>query len=113
MVYVMLSCSKTVMQHTKNCSGWNRLLVNPERHLRKNDCHNAWSIYLYHEVAHLPLQVEINCHDYIFTCQETSMSALFWQHMSKHIRLNPTYYVLTKALTGLLVCNKNKLIKNR
>lgn len=68
MVYVMQNWSKTLMQHTKNCSGWNRLLVNPERHLRKNDCHNARSIYLYHEVAHLPLQVEINCHDYIFTC---------------------------------------------
>lgn len=46
----------------KDSSGWNRLLINPERHLGKNDCHNARSVDLYHEVAHLPLQMEINCH---------------------------------------------------
>lgn len=40
------------MKRTKDSSGWNRLLINPERHLGKNDCHNARSVDLYHEVAH-------------------------------------------------------------
>lgn len=63
-------------KHTKDSSGRNRLFINPERHLGKNDCHNARSIYLYHEVAHLPLQVEINCHYYVFTCWKTCISVL-------------------------------------
>lgn len=62
------------VKHTKDSPGWDRLLINPERHLGKNDRHNARSIYLYHEVAHLPLQVEINCHYYVFTCWKTRIS---------------------------------------
>lgn len=45
------------VKRTKDSSGWKYgLLINPERHLGKNDCHNARSVDLYHEVAHLPLQ---------------------------------------------------------
>lgn len=64
------------VKHTKDSSGGNRLLINPERHLGKNDGHNARCIYLNHEVAHLPLQMEINCHYYIFTCWKTHTSVL-------------------------------------
>lgn len=64
------------VRHTKDSSCRDRLLINPERHLGKNDGHNARCIYLYHEVAHLPLQVEINCHYYIFTCWKTLISVL-------------------------------------
>lgn len=64
------------VKHTKDSSGWDRLFINPEGHLGKNDGHNAWCIYLYHEVAHLPLQVEINRHYYIFTCWKTCILIL-------------------------------------
>lgn len=64
------------VKHTKDSSGRNRLLINPERHLGKNDRHNARSIDLYHKIAHLPLQVEINCHYYVFTCWKTGISGL-------------------------------------
>lgn len=64
------------VKHTKDSSGRHRFLINPERHLGKNDCHDARSIYLYHEVAHLPLQVEINRHYCIFTCWKTIILVL-------------------------------------
>lgn len=64
------------VRHTKNSSCWDGLLINPERHLGKNDCHNARSVYLYHEVAHLPSQVEVNCHYNVFTWWKTHTSVL-------------------------------------
>lgn len=62
------------VKHTKDSSGGDRLLINPERHLGENDGHNARCVYLYHEVAHLPLQMEVNCHYYVFTCWKTHIS---------------------------------------
>lgn len=63
-------------KRTKDGPGGDRLLIDPEGHLGKNDGHDAGCVYLYHEVAHLPLQVEIDCHYYVFTCWKTRKSVL-------------------------------------
>lgn len=55
---------------TEHSSGRNWFLIDPKRDLRQYYGHYARNVRLNHEEAHLPLQVEINRHDYVFTCQE-------------------------------------------
>ena len=43
------------------------LLVDPEGHLGEDDCHDAGDVRLNHEVAHLPLEVEVNRHHHVLT----------------------------------------------
>ena len=48
-----------------------RLLVDPEGHLGEDDGHDAGDVRLDHEVAHLPLEVEVNRHHHVLTCRST------------------------------------------
>ncbi len=52
---------------TKDSSGRHGFLIYPERHLRKDYSHDAGDVRLDHEVAHFPLQVEVDRHYHIFT----------------------------------------------
>jgi len=54
---------------TEDGPGGDGLLVDPEGHLGQDDGHDAGDVGLDQEEAHLPLQVEVHCHDDVFTCQ--------------------------------------------
>lgn len=58
---------------TKDCAGRNRLSVEPERHLWQNDSHNAWQVGLDHKVANFSLEVEVGCHNNIFSWKESKI----------------------------------------
>lgn len=53
---------------TEHSPGRNRLPVEPEGHLREDDSHDAGQVRLDHEVADLPLQVEMGRHDRVLAC---------------------------------------------
>jgi len=53
---------------TKHSPSWHRFSVQPERHLGKNDGHDAWEVRLDDKVANLPLQMEMSRHHCVFTC---------------------------------------------
>lgn len=57
---------------TKYSSCRNRFLIDPKRDLSQDHGHDTGDVCLNQEEAHLPLQVEVNSHDYIFTCQKTN-----------------------------------------
>lgn len=56
-------------QLTKDGPGRDGLLVDPEGHLGQDDRHDAGDVGLDQEEAHLPLQVEVHCHDDVLACQ--------------------------------------------
>lgn len=53
---------------TKDSSGRDGFSVQPERHLREDDGHDAGQIRLDHKVANFPLQVEVSGHDHVLSC---------------------------------------------
>lgn len=57
---------------TKDCSGWDGLLVDPEGDLGQDDRHDAGNVRLDEEKAHLPLQVEVNRHYDVLTWRQTT-----------------------------------------
>lgn len=57
---------------TKYSSSRNRFLIDPKGDLSQDHRHDTGNVCLNQEEAHLPLQVEVNSHDYIFTCQKTN-----------------------------------------
>lgn len=65
---------------TKHSPGWHRFSVQPERHLGKNDCHDARQVRLDDKVADLPLQMEMSRHHCVFTCGEMILGQLTEQH---------------------------------
>lgn len=52
---------------TKDRAGRDRLSVEPERHLWQDDSHDTWQVGLDHKVANFSLEVEVGCHDDIFS----------------------------------------------
>lgn len=53
---------------TKHSPGGHRLPVEPEGDLGEDDGHDAGQVRLDHEVADLPLQMEMGRHDRVFAC---------------------------------------------
>lgn len=65
---------------TKHSPRRHRFSVQPERHLGKNDCHDARQVRLDDKVANLPLQMEMSRHHCVFTCGEMIQGQLTEQH---------------------------------
>lgn len=65
---------------TKHSPRWHRFSVQPERHLGKNDCHDAGEVRLDDKVADLPLQMEMSRHHCVFTYGEMIRGQLTEQH---------------------------------
>lgn len=65
---------------TKHSPRWHRFSVQPERHLGKNDCHDAREVRLDDKVADLPLQMEMSRHHCVFTYAEMIQGQLPEQH---------------------------------
>lgn len=54
---------------TEDGSGRNGLFVDPEGNLSEDDGHDAGDVGLNQEETHLPLQMEVDSHDDVFTCR--------------------------------------------
>lgn len=61
---------------TKDSPGWDGFSVEPKGHLGQNDSHDTGQVGLDDEIADLSLEVEMGCHDGVFTCQGAQRQTL-------------------------------------
>lgn len=54
---------------TQWCSGWNCILINPERDPGQDNNKCAGNVGLNSEITHSPAQVKEDRHDYIVSCK--------------------------------------------
>lgn len=79
---------------TKDSSGRDGFSVQPERHLREDDGHDAGQIRLDHKVANFPLQVEVSGHDHVLSCGGEDEGKK---------TTNPVFYFIYSLFIGLVV----------
>lgn len=79
---------------TKDSSGRDGFSVQPERHLREDDGHDAGQIRLDHKVANFPLQVEVSGHDHVLS---------YGGRMRVKKPMNPVFYFIYCLFIGLVV----------
>lgn len=78
---------------TEDGPGRNGLFVDPEWNLREDDGHDAGDVGLDQEEAHLPLQMEVNGHDDVFSCRQQTGTCL-----NLELEINTTYILMLNSL---------------